>query len=137
MKIVGCEEKIDIISLEVYDLDVKIDTGADGNSIHCDHLKIENNEVSFRLLDKAHKNFNNKHFTFPIHEIKNIKSSNGEVQLRPVIKLDVEFFGRKSKMEVSLTDRSNMKYPMLMGKSFLKHKYLVDVSKKLLSVRDK
>ncbi|HRL09617.1 MAG TPA: RimK/LysX family protein, partial [Aliarcobacter sp.] len=34
---------------------------------------------------------------------------------------------------VSLTNRSDMKYPMLIGRKFLKDRFLVDVSKKNLT----
>ncbi len=37
-KIVGSKELISILDLELFDLDAKIDTGADSNAIHCDDI---------------------------------------------------------------------------------------------------
>ena len=52
-KIIGKREIIDILDLELFSLDVKIDTGADSN-LHCDDIFIDDeNFVHFTLLDKS------------------------------------------------------------------------------------
>ncbi|MDB2405653.1 RimK/LysX family protein [Arcobacteraceae bacterium] len=134
-KIVGRRESITIIDLELFDLDAKVDTGADSNSLHCDDITIDesNNIVSFTLLDEVHESYHGKRMTFPLYKIKKVKSSNGQVQLRPSIKVRVEFFGKKYKSVISLTNRADMKFPMLIGRLFLKDRFLVDVSKEYLS----
>ncbi|MFA6137456.1 MAG: RimK/LysX family protein [Sulfurimonas sp.] len=133
-KIIGTKEIISIIDLELYDLDVKIDTGADSNALHCDDIFIdEQNFVHFKLLDEVHASYHGKKMKMPLYKIKKIKSSNGQVEERPSIQINVIFFGRKYKTVVSLTDRSDMKFPMLIGKKFLANKFLVDVSKEYLT----
>jgi hypothetical protein len=136
-KIVGRREVISILDLELYDLDVKIDTGADSNALHCDHIEIEGDRVSFTLLDHVHESYHGKRMTFPVYKIKKVKSSNGAVQLRPSIKVNVEFFGKHYKSVISLTNRADMKFPMLIGRLFLKDRFLVDVSKENLSQSNK
>lgn len=133
-KIIGTKEIISIIDLELYDLDVKIDTGADSNALHCDDIFIdEQNFVHFKLLDKVHSSYHGKKMKMPLYKLKKIKSSNGHVEERPSIKINVKFFGRKYKTVVSLTNRSDMKFPMLIGRKFLANKFLVDVSKEYLT----
>lgn len=133
-KIIGMKEIISIIDLELYDLDAKIDTGADSNTLHCDDIFIdEYNFVHFTLLDAVHPSYNGKKMKMPLHKIKKIKSSNGQVEKRPFIKIGVLFFGKKYKTVVSLTNRADMKFPMLIGKNFLAHKFLVDVSQEYLT----
>lgn len=79
-------------------------------------------------MDKSHEAYNGKVFILPIHQKKNVKSSNGKVEERYFIKSVIEIFGKKYKAELSLTDRKDMKYPMLLGRKFLKDKFIVDVS---------
>jgi hypothetical protein len=136
-KIVGRQEKISIIDLELYDLDAKLDTGADSKALHCDHIDIdeENNTVSFTLLDEVHEAYHGRRITLPLYNVKNIKSSNGQIQQRPTIKVSVEFFGKKYKSTISLTDRSDMKFPMLIGRKFLNNRFMVDVSKENLAYK--
>lgn len=133
-KIIGRKERISILDLELYDLDAKVDTGADSNALHCDHIEIdENNVVHFTLLDEVHKSYHGKRMQIPLYQLKRVKSSNGQIQKRPSIKVDVEFFGKKYKTVISLTDRSEMKFPMLIGRKFLEKRFLVDVSQENLA----
>jgi hypothetical protein len=127
-KIIGRLEKISILDLELFDLDAKVDTGADSSALHCDHVVVDDSMVSFTLLDEVHEAYNNKRFSLPIYKIKKVKSSNGELQIRPSIKVSVEFYGKQYKSVISLTDRKDMKFPMLIGRRFLKDKFLVDVA---------
>lgn len=119
--------------MELFDLDAKVDTGADSNALHCDDIIISDNSVSFTLLDEVHPSYHGKRLTLPLYKVKKVKSSNGEVQLRPSIKVTVKFFGKKYKSVISLTNRADMKFPMLIGRRFLKDRFLVDVSKECLN----
>lgn len=128
-KIIGRKEKITILDLELYDLDAKVDTGADSNALHCDSIDLSREGyVSFSLLDKVHESYHGKRVTLPVFKLKKVRSSNGELQTRPSIQVDVIFFGKKYKTVISLTNRSDMLYPMLIGRKFLSGKFLVDVS---------
>ena len=56
-----------------------------------------------------------------------VKSSNGHVENRYKIKTDVVFFGKTYVINLTLSTRDDMKYPVLIGRQFLKKKFLVDV----------
>ncbi|MCK9473023.1 RimK/LysX family protein [Sulfurimonas sp.] len=133
-KIIGTKELISIPDLDLYNLDVKIDTGADSNALHCDDIFVdEENIVHFTLLDEVHAAYNGIKMAVPLYAMKKVRSSNGKLQHRPSIRVKVEFFGKEYTTVISLTDRSDMKYPMLIGKKFLANKFLVDVSKEYLT----
>ena len=133
-KIIGRREVVDILDLELYGLDAKIDTGADSNSLHCDDIFIDDEKfVHFTLLDEVHSAYHGKKIKMPLYKLKKVKSSNGIVQQRASIQVTISFFGKKYKTDVSLTDRSDMKYPMLIGRKFLTNRFLVDVSKEYLT----
>ena len=134
---VGRRELISILDLNLIDLDAKVDTGADSNALHCDNIVIEGDMVHFCLLDEVHESYHGKRMSLPLHKVKKVKSSNGETQLRPSIKVSVEFFGKKYKSVISLTNRADMKFPMLIGRRFLKDRFVVDVSKENLSKKGK
>jgi len=132
-RIIGKKEQISIVDLNLFDLDAKVDTGADSNALHCDHIDIEGEFVSFTLLDEIHESYHGKRIKLPLHKIKKVRSSNGELQERPAIQVSVDFFGKKYKTVISLTNRADMKYPMLIGRKFLSGKFLVDVSQEYLA----
>jgi len=136
-KIVGKKELISIVDLDLYNLDAKVDTGADSNALHCDDIYIDDDDyVHFTLLDEVHEAYHGRKMKMPIHKIKKVRSSNGELQTRPSIEVTVEFFGKKYKTVISLTNRADMKYPMLIGRKFLSGKFLVDVSQAYITKRD-
>ncbi|KIM06367.1 MAG: clan AA aspartic protease [Sulfurovum sp. PC08-66] len=135
-KVIGAKESISIIDLELFNLDAKVDTGADSNALHCDDIWIDGDEVEFTLLDEIHPAYHGKTMRLPIHKIKRIKSSNGLMQERATIRVTVAFFGKRYKSVISLTDRSDMKYPMLIGRKFMSGRFLVDVSKEYLGTKE-
>ena len=133
-KIIGRREIVSILDLELFELDAKIDTGADSNSLHCDDIYIDDeNFVHFKLLDEIHPAYHGKKIKLPLYKLKKVKSSNGTVQQRASIQVTISFFGKKYKSVISLTDRSDMKYPMLIGRKFLAKRFLVDVSQEYLT----
>jgi len=133
-KIIGKKEIISILDLELYGLDAKVDTGADSNALHCDDIFVdEDNIVHFKLLDEVHEAYHGRKMQLPLYEMKKVRSSNGTLQHRPSIQVTVEFFGEKYDTIISLTNRSDMQYPMLIGRKFMANKFLVDVSQEYLS----
>ena len=106
-KIIGKKELISIIDLDLFNLDAKIDTGADSNALHCDDISVdEDGFVSFTLLDEVHASYHGKKIRLPLHRVKKIRSSNGILQQRPSIQVTVEFFGKKYKSCGFVWDRS-------------------------------
>lgn len=138
--IIGRLEKIDFPEFSISNLDAKIDTGAYTSSLHCHHIEpIKSNGedwVQFILLDPKHPEYEEKPFSAPVHEIRKVKSSNGQIQERFTIKRKIRFFGKIRTIELTLTDRSEMKFPVLIGRKFLSNRFLVDVSKKYLNQQD-
>lgn len=67
----------------------------------------------------------------PIARIANIRqSSTNEIDKRPVVRLTIKIGNMTDTAEFTLTDRSHMNYPILLGREFLKDIAVVDVAKK-------
>lgn len=137
ISIIGRAELIDLPEWDLYEINAKIDTGAYTSSLHCHHIERIEKEgkayVRFNLLDPSHDVYNDKLFELPIYKSKTVKSSNGESEERFIVKTTIHLLGKKIKAELSLTDRSEMRYPVLIGRKLIKGHFLVDVSKKYLS----
>ncbi|MEP0368349.1 MAG: RimK/LysX family protein [Cyclobacteriaceae bacterium] len=141
MKTIGRRDKIDFPVFELYDLPVKIDTGAYGCAIHCHYAQITEKDgvevLAFKVLDPSHPEYANViHYTADFTQ-KKVKSSVGVSQMRFAIKTVMKVFGTPYKVTFTLTDRKKMKYPVLIGRKFLNKKFLVDVSLKDLSFNSK
>lgn len=140
LKTIGRLETIDFPEWDLFDIDAKIDTGAYTSSLHCHHIKSYTKDgqefVKFNLLDPSHETYNDKLFELPIHRKKVVKSSNGSTEERFVVKTKVRLFDKTLTAELSLTDRSEMRYPVLVGRKLINGRFLVDVSQKYLSKKE-
>ena len=136
-RIIGRAELIDFPDWDLYGISAKIDTGAYTSSLHCHHIeriKKDGKEyVRFNLLDPSHEIYNDKLFELPIYKSKMVKSSNGVSEERFIVKTRLNLLGKELEAELSLTDRSEMRYPVLIGRKLIKGKFIVDVSKKNIS----
>jgi hypothetical protein len=114
----------------IYDIPVKIDTGADISSIWVSDLEIdENNVLHFVLFDRESPYYSGMRHSTRHYIAHRVRSSNGYAQVRYRVSLSIELAGRKIRGTFSLADRSRNAYPVLVGCKLLNRKFLVDVSK--------
>lgn len=140
-RIIGRKDIADFPDLDLFNIAVKIDTGAYTSSIHCHHIsetEVEGKKaIRFSLLDPGHPNFNNKQLVCTNYRLKKIKSSTGHSQIRYIITTNIVLFNQSYLAEFSLSERSAMKYPVLLGRKLLKKRFIVDPAKINLSFRNK
>lgn len=125
---IGRREIVDFPDLGLFGLVAKIDTGANTTALHCHHVRIENGVLCFRLLDENHPEYDNREQRFEKFEEKLIKSSFGQSEMRYIVRTTIVIGKRKIKSIISLSDRANMRYPVLIGRRLLKNRFNVDVS---------
>jgi len=137
LTIIGTTDFIDLPEFNLEDVACKIDTGADTSTIHCSGIKLIEKEgktyLRFKVLDHKHPAWQNEVFEYQKFSEKTIRSSFGEAEKRYVIQTRVLLFGRSYPIYFTLSDRKKMRYPILLGKRFLKQHFLVDVNQKDLS----
>lgn len=112
----------------------KIDTGADSCSIHASKIKettIDGVRVLTCMIQQKVK------VTFTKFKVKKVTSSNGIPQTRYKVPFHIIVMGREFNTEFTLTNRSKMTFPVLLGKNLLRGNFLVDVAKTNLSQRTK
>jgi hypothetical protein len=140
-KVLGRKDILDFPRLKLEEIEVKIDTGAYSSSIHCRDIKLVKRNgkevISFVLLDPSHPKYHGKKFTSSTYREKYVKSSNGISEKRFVVTSNVLIYGEKHQLELSLTERGEMRFPILIGRKLLMGKFLVDPSKTDLSFKFK
>lgn len=140
-KIIGRADVADLPEFGIKNIKVKIDTGAYTSAIHCSKIKTSIEDgveyVSFQIPNANIKDASKKKFKTNDFKQKNIKSSSGHIEKRYVIKTKILLFNKLINTEFSLTDRSQMKYPILLGRKLLSKRFIVDVSSFDLSFKNK
>lgn len=135
--VIGSTDCVDFPEFKLEDIPCKIDTGAAISALHCHDVQLREvdgeTQITFQLLDPAHEAYRNETFHTANFKERVIKNSFGQSEVRYSIRTRVKLFNRTIKAEFTLSDREQMRYPVLLGKRLLKNKFLVDVSLNNLS----
>lgn len=136
-RIIGTIDFISFLDYEILDISCKIDTGADTSSVHASKIKIKEKNgieyLSFRLLGKKHFAYTGKEILVDDFRETKVKSSFGDYEFRYRIQLKIKVMNQEFLGWFNLSNRESMKFPVLLGKRFLKGRFLVDVSQKNVS----
>ncbi|MGV3589316.1 MAG: ATP-dependent zinc protease [Adhaeribacter sp.] len=141
-KLIGRREMVNFPILQLFEVEAKIDTGAYTSAIHCSNIQEAtladgSRVIRFQLLDPSHPQYNNKLFEFKEFTLRDIKSSFGDVQERYVIRTQIQLYEGIIETDFSLSDRRDLKYPVLIGRALLQNNFIVDVSKKNVALKRK
>lgn len=107
----------------------KIDTGAYTGALHCTKIR-EEETASGKILHFAPFDHPETEVSVDNFAVSHVRSSNGKAEARYFIDTIIEIQGKTYPIVLSLADRSEMKWPVLIGRRFLRtHNFLVDVNK--------
>lgn len=129
--ILGKAEKVDFPQFNLQQISAKVDTGAYTSSIDCERVQEVEQDgkkvLKFVLLRPGKTGYSGEEHYTQDYIYAEIKSANG-VQMRYIIETDVAVAGKTFKMRFSLSDRSRLLYPVLIGRKLIAEgNYLVDV----------
>jgi len=140
-EIIGRKEKITLSDWGFYNISAKVDTGAYTSAIHCEYVQVKllggKRILEFLPLSPNHKHFNNSLISTEHFSQKKVKNSFGQVETRYKVTTKVSIFGKEFDGEFTLSERSKMKNPILLGRKILKGKFLIDVDQIYLSSQNK
>jgi hypothetical protein len=117
----------------------RIDTGAESCSLHVEKIEVkdesttlvENIGKSIRFLIKNEKG-ESKWVESKISRVVRVRSAaqkEGEFDRRYKVQLALKWEDFRKEVLVTLNDRTEMTYPLLIGRNFLRGDFLVDVEK--------
>ena len=128
LPVVGWRELVHLPELGLHAVPAKIDTGARTSSLHgtvLEEFERDGERYVRFAVDFAQQHV--RQVCEAVHvDIRGITSSNGETQRRYVIKTPLKIGGVEFRAEISLADRRDMRFPMLIGRSSLRRRCVVD-----------
>jgi hypothetical protein len=135
--IIGGLEICDLPDLNIADLEVRVDTGAKTSSLHVDNIcciKVKGKPwVEFDIHPDIHNVKRIVKARSPLVDIRLVKSSSGESDQRYVIRTPIRLGNKTWPIEITLANRSNMSYLMLLGREAMGDRFLVDPSQRFLA----
>lgn len=119
--LIGWREKVSLPALGVGTIVAKIDTGARTAALHATDIRIAGGKVAFVVEVKGRHH----HCSLPLKGERRVKSSSGHSEARAVVETEVAIGRHRFTIEVTLTNRTDMGVPMLLGRASLDGRFLV------------
>lgn len=133
---IGWREIVSLPDLGLMRFKAKIDTGARTTALHADHIRVEPRDgtdwVSFhpRHLGIARAS----RLSLPLHARRAVRNTSGVPEERYVVRTHLALADRLYLIELTLADRSDMAFPMIIGRTALRgHRILVDPGRSFLT----
>ncbi len=128
--VVGWREWVALPQAGVDWVKAKVDTGARSSSIHAFDLEaydVDGQEwVRFSIHPWQRSDEDVAELSLPVLDRRDVRSSNGQTEQRYAVALDVTLAGRTITTVMTLSNRDEMGFRMLIGREALERGFLVD-----------
>jgi hypothetical protein len=131
MDIIGRKTIIQLPQLGGSNVRAKIDTGAFRTAVHCESWTLK--QINGKeVLEVTIQWESGKPVVLHFNKFqkRTIKNSFGQTEERYCVRTLILIHKKKIQSEISFTNRSGMRYPVLLGRKTIGKKFLVDVSLK-------
>ncbi|GJM25579.1 MAG: hypothetical protein DHS20C16_19940 [Phycisphaerae bacterium] len=133
LAVIGWREWVEMPDLGIKRVKAKIDTGARSSSLHAFDIKTVDRKgrtfVNFRVHPLQRNSKETIECQAEVLEYRLIRSSTGHAQKRPVIVTEICVLGETWPVEVTLANRDDMGFRMLLGREAVRGRFMVDCGK--------
>lgn len=123
---VGWREWVYLPQLGIGPIKAKMDSGARTTALHAYDVEVKGATVSF----KVHTIQGRQDFFMAAEanlvDQRMVRDSGGNETIRPFIETDLVMAGKTTKVQISLINREDMHFRMLVGRTALSGEYLLD-----------
>lgn len=134
--IVGWRETLSLPGLGIDQINAKIDTGARTSCLHAfkveSFMKDEALWVRFWIHPLQHNEEKVTVCEAEVVDERTVRDSGGHEETRFVIRSDLSLGGETWPAEITLTNRENMAFRMLLGRTAMHHRIVVDPTESFL-----
>lgn len=130
LPLIGWREWVKLPGLDCKGIKVKVDTGARTSAIHAFNIQELDKDgqvwVSFDIHPDQKSDKRVISTQAEVLEYREVRNSGGKATLRPVIVTPVTLRGQTWPIELTLANRDDMGFRMLLGRQAIRDRFLVD-----------
>jgi hypothetical protein len=132
--LIGRRERLSFPEWDLHRVRAKIDTGAYSSALHVGEYELlgtpAGRVVRLHLLPQRRQRGGLKWVEAPVLRMVSVRNSGGQRESRPLIEPMVRLGPLTWRIRLTVTNRSRMRCPMLLGRQALAGRFLVDVRRK-------
>lgn len=130
LPVIGWREWVKLPDLGVSKIKVKVDTGARSSALHAYDIQEFTRDGEPWVRFKIHPLQRNSRKVVAaeakVLDYRSVKSTNGKAAMRPVIVTSVSLLGVTWTVELTLANRDEMGFRMLLGRQALRGRLIID-----------
>ncbi len=131
LRIIGSAEYVDLPDWGIHRLSARVDTGARTSALHVENVhELPGRRVRFDVRLRRDDPHARVRVEAKVSRRSAVRSSTGVEEARLFVKTYVRLGGEEQAIEIGLVDRRGMLFRMLLGRSALARRFLVDVTKR-------
>ncbi len=135
--VIGWREWVALPGLGSGPIKAKIDTGARSSALHAWNIEPFSHEGQLWVTFDIHPLQRNNRVVIPcqapVKGQRKIRNSGGQTELRYIVTAELTIGERSWPIEISLTNRDEMGFRLLLGRTAVRRRVLIDVSKSFLA----
>lgn len=139
LETIGWREWVSLPGLGITTIKAKVDTGARTSALHAFALKPfrENGKekIAFDIHPIQHNNHDKITCIAEVIDKRLVSDSGGHIEERFVIQTTIILAGQSWPIEITLTERENMLFRMLLGRSALRRRFIINPTRSFLSTK--
>lgn len=129
-RVLGWREWVALPELGIPAIRAKVDTGARSSALHVEAIEEFRRDdldwVRFKLDPVSRSRRRARWVEAPLLDRREVTDSGGGVSLRPFIRTDVQIADQRYSIEINLTNRRGMLFPMLLGRTAMLGRWLIN-----------
>jgi hypothetical protein len=135
-EVLGWREWVSLPAFGIDRIKAKVDTGARTSCLHAFDVRMEESQdqklVRFFIHPEQHNLEHAIECVAPLKDQREVRDSGGHSEMRYVIETEITIGSETHRVEFTLTNRDSMGFRMLIGRTAMKGRYLVDPGQSFL-----